>query len=1295
MLKLDFLGDTRIVAGGAERTLPRSKKTRALLAYLAMTGRPHRRERLCSMFWEVPDDPRGSLRWSLSKLRPVVDEPDAARIIADRDTVGFELNGAAIDVLTVRQRLAAGIGSMAAGDLADVAAMFRGDFLEGLELDSCPEFQSWCLAERQELRMLHGRVLKRLVAVLADDPEKALPYVRKLVQIDPFDESARAELVRSLAADGRRDEAEKQYDLSKRMLAELGAPASGALEQAWRDARKPRPTSESRAPDVAAPHVEAAPDPESLAERKQVTVLVATARRPHGSDADRDPEAMMQEIDPALAAVKDTVRRYDGIVSGTQADGLTALFGAPRAHEDHAVRACHAAMAMQAAVRGTDGLPILAIALHSGEAVVRAVRDGLALRYEAVGPVASTASRLSALAEAGTTLLTAETALCAEGFVDAQPIEASIAGELPHDIMVLRGTSGARSRWEVRAARGLTPFIGRDGEMAALTRAMRQVESGRGSVVAVVADPGIGKSRLVHEFVRATVPSGWSVFETSAAPHDAKATYRPVSALLRAWFGIEERDSKPVMESKVRSRIAGLYPELQAALPALMSLLDLSVAGTDWPTLSPPQRRRLTLDAVKALLACECRRRPVALLVEDLHWIDAETQAVLDTLVDSLGGLQLLLLVTHRPEYQHAWSGKSYFAQLRLQPLASDTAERLLQSLIGNDPALAELRRDLVARTEGTPLFVEETVRALAEAGVLFGRPGEYRLGRPAGALEIPSTIHAVLAARIDRLPPASKNLLQIASVIGRDVPLILLKDVAAIGEEALRQALADLQAAEFLYEAHLFPDVVYAFKHALTQEVAYGSVLRERRRAIHVDIVQTIERLSPDRIDEQVEHLARHASKGRLWERAVHYLFRAAGKASQRSAHRQAIEFLQQGLDYIPKLPETPARLRIELDYQKAIGVTMMAAKGWGAQEVSDAYVRAQTLAETLGDDRELFVVLRGQGQFHMIRGEGRIARGFGDRCLALAANSADPGMTLETHHLFWSNNFFMGDYPSTAHHADCGTAMYERERDHRLTYVYSGHDPGVCCRCFGGLTLWQQGKADAGLAKCREALELASALNHPLTTAVAYWGLSYVHLFRGEPAEAQAAAEQEVAICEEYVLPLVLSQGRFQLGWALAKQGELGGGIALMQKSLQAISATGAEMGRPYFSALLAEALGKSGRPSEGLAEIERALAIIERDQAHFQLPEIRRLKGELLLLLPGQHTDDATACFRSAMAVARQQGAVLLELRAAASLGRLLLHKKRKAEAREIASDLRRRGGDIPDSPELRELSSLLTE
>jgi predicted ATPase len=536
-------------------------------------------------------------------------------------------------------------------------------------------------------------------------------------------------------------------------------------------------------------------------------------------------------------------------------------------------------------------------------------------------------------------------------------------------------------------------------------------------------------------------------------------------------------------------------------------------------------------------------------------------------------------------------------------------------------------------------------------------------LVEPVQRLELPSSVQAVLAARIDRLPRSAKTLLQIAAVIGQVAPLALLERVADLAEDDVRLALAELRSAELLYETRLLPDVEYTFKHALTHAVAYGSLVADRRRAIHLDVVRALELRYADRLDDHLERLANHALAAEQWQSAVVYLLRAARRAIQRSAHQEAIDLLRYALGALERLPGSRRRLEHELDIQKAMGVTMMAAKGWGAPEVVDAYNRAQVLCEQLADERELFTVLRGKGQFHMIRGELDTARQLGARCVELAQGCDDVGVRIETHHLFWSNSFFMGDYANAEAHANHGIELYRSERDHPLTYVYSGHDPGVCCRCFSGLVLWQHGQPDRALERCREALALATQLSNPLTLALAQWGLSYVHMFRREPAAAYEWAKREIDVCNEYLLALLLSQGTFQLGWALAQQGEAVEGIARMNEGLAAITATGAEMGLPYFRALLAEAHAKNDSLALGLAEIERAIAAANRNGAHFQMPEILRIKGDLLSMRRITRKD-AVLCYRQAIEAARRQRAKSLELRAATSLLRMSTATHRRA-------------------------------
>ena len=395
----------------------------------------------------------------------------------------------------------------------------------------------------------------------------------------------------------------------------------------------------------------------------------------------------------------------------------------------------------------------------------------------------------------------------------------------PVEVYEVTGVGAARTRLQAAAARGLTRFVGRDAETEQLRKALEQAETGHGQVVGVVGEPGIGKSRLFYEFTHSHRTQGWLIVESGSVSYGKATPYLPLLDLLKAYFKIHDRDNQREIREKVTGKLLTLDQSLGPTLPAFLALLDLRVEDQQWQALDPPQKRQRTLDACKRLLIRESHAQPLLIVFEDLHWLDSETQAVLDSLVESLPTARLLLLVNYRPEYQHSWASKTFYSQLRLDPLPTESAEELLQSLLGNDPSLQSLKHLLIARTEGNPFFLEESVRTLVETKVLEGERDGYRLAIPVESIQVPATVQAVLAARIDRLSPEEKRLLQSASVIGEDIPFTLLSAIAELPEEELRRGLVHLQAAEFLYEAKLFPDLEYTFKHGLTCQVAYGSL--------------------------------------------------------------------------------------------------------------------------------------------------------------------------------------------------------------------------------------------------------------------------------------------------------------------------------------------------------------------------------------------------------------------------------------------------------------------------------------
>src|SRR3989449_1139537 len=615
--------------------------------------------------------------------------------------------------------------------------------------------------------------------------------------------------------------------------------------------------------------------------------------------ADRDPEEGRKLLDPVLERMMEAVHRYEGTVNQVMGDGIMALFGAPLAHEDHAVRACYAALRMQESVMQyaegvfrSHGVPVqIRVGLNSGEVVVRSIGSDLHMDYTAVGQTTHLAARMEQMATPGMILLAPATLQLAEGYVQVAARGPVAVKGLPDpvEIYALTGASASRTRLHAAAARGLTRFVGRDAEIEQIRRALALSHEGHGQLVALVGEPGVGKSRLVYEFTHSHQIQEWLILEAGSVSYGKATSYLPVIDLLKAYFKVHDRETHREICEKVTGKLLTLDESLKPALPALLALLDVPVEDAQWQALDPAQRRQRTLDAVKHLLLRESQAQPILVVFEDLHWIDADTQALLNTLVESLPTARVLLLVNYRPEYQHGWGSKTYYTQLRLDPLPPASAAEVLQALLGDDPSLVPLTALLIARTAGNPFFLEESVRTLVETGGLAGETGAYRLAQPLHSIQVPATVQAILAARIDRLPPEAKRLLQTAAVIGTEVPFPLLTAIADLPDTELHRHLTYLQAAEFLYETRLFPELEYTFKHALTHEVAYGSLLQERRRALHTRIVEALEGFDSARLSEHVEQLVHHALHGEVWDKALTYLRQAGAKATARSAYRES----------------------------------------------------------------------------------------------------------------------------------------------------------------------------------------------------------------------------------------------------------------------------------------------------------------------------------------------------------------------------------------------------------------------
>ena len=936
-------------------------------------------------------------------------------------------------------------------------------------------------------------------------------------------------------------------------------------------------------------------------ERKYVTVLFADLKGSMELLADRDPEEARKILDPVLTHMMEAVHRFEGTVNQVLGDGIMALFGAPIAHEDHAVRACYAALRMQESVnryaeeaRRAHGVTVqIRVGLNSGEVVVRSIGNDLKTDYTAVGETTHLAARMEQAARPGTVLIAPATFDLVEGFITVKPLgPMAVKGRVgPVEVYEVSGLGPARTRLQAAARHGLTPFVGRDAAIEVLRRSLERAGAGHGQVVAIVGEAGVGKSRLHWEFTRSHHADGWLVLRSRSASYARGTPYLHIIELLRAYLGIQERDAPRQVRERVVNKLLTLDRTLEPLLTPLLALFDVPVQDAAWDALDPPQRRPRILEAVKRLLLRGSQVQPLLLVVADLHWIDSESQALLDALIESLPTARILLVVDYRPEYQHAWASKTYYTQLRIDPLPSASAEELLTALLGQDESLEPLKRVLIERTEGNPLFLEETVQTVVETGALIGHRGGYRMTRAPEAWQIPATAQAILAARIDRLSPEDKRLLQAASIIGKDVPFTLLKTIADVPEESLHRGLTQLQASEFLYETSLFPDFEYTFKHALTYEVTYAGVLLDRRRALHARIAEAIETLYHDRLQEHVERLAHHTFRGELWEKALTYLRHAGDKALTRSAYPAAVTRFEQALQALQPLPasrqkvESAIDLRLELR-QALFPLNELAAVWRYLQE-------AEGLARTLDDPRRLGWVSAYMCGHHVHTG-GHVTevRRLAQTVEAIAERLRDLPLRIAGQYYLATASDLSGDYRGAEQ--ACRKLMeplHSQSPRERFGLVTA---PAVWSHAQLARALAERGVFDEGGAHGQEAIRIAEALDHPFSIMQACLSLAYVDSVRGELNQATRLFERALALGREWNITSQTPVAMASLGHVYAWSGRIEEGVSRLQEALTAYESAGIGVYHSLSVAQLSEAYLRADQIENARACAQRAVTL-----------------------------------------------------------------------------------------------------
>ena len=1008
-------------------------------------------------------------------------------------------------------------------------------------------------------------------------------------------------------------------------------------------------------------------------ERKQVTVLFADLKGSMELLADRDPEEARKLLDPVLELMMEAVHRYEGTVNQVMGDGIMALFGAPLAHEDHAVRACYAALRMQESVkkyaeevrRSHAAVVKIRVGLNSGEVVVRAIGSDLRMDYTAVGQTTHLAARMEQLADPGAIVITPETLALVEGYVEVKslgPVPVKGLAD-PVEVYEVTGAGPARTRLQAAARRGLTRFVGRDAELEQLRRAQQLAGSGHGQVAAIVGEAGVGKSRLAYELTHSHRLQSWLTLESTSVSYGKATSYLPVIDLLKGYFKIQDRDDLRVIREKVTGKLLTLDRALEPALPAFLSLLDVPVDDPAWQAHDPAQRRQLTLDAVKRLLLREAREQPLLLIFEDLHWIDGETQALLDGLVESLGSARLLLLVNYRPEYQHGWGSKTYYGQMRLDALPAESAGELLEALLGADPGLAPLKQLLVRR--GNPFFLEETVRTLVETKALAGERGRYRLTQSVQAIQVPPTVQAMLAARIDRLALENKRLLQVASAVGKDVPFALLQAIAELPDELLRRGLDHLQAAEFLYETGLYPDLEYSFTHALTHEVTYGGLLQERRRELHGRIVDAIEMLHGDRLGEQIERLAHHALRGEPREKAVHHLRQAGLKAAARSALHEARVWFEQALGVLEALPES--RSTLEQAFEIRLELRPMLSLLGEARLPLERLREAETVAERLNDDRRrgrvcafITVALSQLGGLDEARASGNraleIARGLGDLELRILSTTS-----LEEVH------YLRGEYQRVVELATDNLAALPAD------WIYENlgrpAPASIYDRYWLAISLAQLGRFTEAIEYEAEVIRLAEPTHRVFPIALTYLVATTLHILKGDWAKARSLIEHGIGVLRTGNVVLQLPLAVAASAWVLAQLGDAREALNRLREGeqlVEGLAATGivGNLARIYQS--LGRACLLLGRLDEARSLGNRA---VESSPCHPGfVAHALHLLGDIATHPDRFDAERGETHYRKALALAEPRGMRPLVAHCHLGLGTLSWRAGKREQARE---------------------------
>jgi TOMM system kinase/cyclase fusion protein len=1054
------------------------------------------------------------------------------------------------------------------------------------------------------------------------------------------------------------------------------------------------------------------------AERRQITVMFCDVVGSTALSEKLDPEDMQQLMQEYQEACAKVIKRFEGYIAKYLGDGILVYFGYPKAHEDDAQRAVRAgleiirdagamsyASSAQPSTHTTHESPVqphlqqpiqVRVGIHTGLVVagemgIKEKRETMAI----VGDTPNIAARLQGLAEPDTVLMSSFTYKLVEGYFECTNLGPHNLKGISSPMTVYRAIkeSDVQSRLEVAVSRGLTPLIGRKQEIELLLERWDRIKHYMGQVVLLSGEAGIGKSRLVRALKEGLANESFVSIENRCSPYYQNSALYPVIDHLERLLEFKRQDSHQQKLHKLEKTIEMYDFPRQDMVPLFSSLLSIPLNDQYPPlNLTPERQKQKTTEALIAWLLEETEKQPVLYIVEDLHWVDPSTLEYLTLLIEQVATARIFALFTFRPDFTPPWPMRSHLNQIMIGRLAQKQVKLMVERVANNKALPPELLQNIIAKTDGVPLYVEELTKMVLESGLLEEKNGKYKLTGPLPQLAIPATLHDSLMARLDRI--TTGEVCGLAATLGRSFTYELIDAVSSHEESVLQTELNRLVDAELIYQRGLPPNSSYMFKHALIQEAAYQSLLKSKRRKYHEKVAQVLNERFQDIRENQPEILAHHYTEAGLIEEAIEHWKKAGLKSRERSANVEAISHLNKGLELLKALPENNHRAHKELGLQTVIGPAWMALRGYAAPEVEQAYTRARALCEQIGETSHLFAVLWGLWLMHHVRANLKTAHELGDQLLQLAQQVEDPPLLVEAHRNLGATLFGLGEFIRAQTHLEKSQALYDSQR-HRFHVSLFGQDPGVASLSYGSWILWLRGYPDQALERVYEALTLAQELSHPFSIAYATTWTAWVHQLRREGKGVHEQAKAATALCAEQAFEQWGAWATSLLGWGLTELGQMEEGIPQIRQGLAKSQATGAELLRPYYLSLLAEAYGKAGLAKEGVTVLDEAIDTVNRNSERLHEAEIYRTKGELLLNLSEGNTAEAEKSFRKSLMVAQAQGAKSLELRTAVSFSRHLHKQGKKEEAPQVLAEIYGWFTEGIDTRDLKEAKALLEE